>query len=291
MTLKIKRKRLNDRGGFTIAELLIYLLVSVIIIGGVYQMLIGQNRLYVKQRELQDVRGTLRAAGNLLAFEFRQASAADNDLYSIGTNSFAVRSLRASAVVCGLHDTQPRLALYGISGDSDFQAGDSAMLFSAGADGTGDDAWLLTALDSTWSSGGAGGISYCSWGDSSTTAPDRVVQMDTVSGYSGVTVGAPFRVFQRAEYALYQEDGRWWLGRKLNDDVDYTKLIGPMSSPTDSGLVLTYYDQFGNTTATLTDVRMVDIIMRGESYGDAPSASGAAKAQEDSLSIRVSLRG
>ncbi len=289
MTDKIKRKRLTDRGGFTIAELLIYLLVSVIIIGAVYQMLIGQNRLYVKQRELQDVRGTLRAAGNLLAFEFRQASAGDNDLYSIGTNSFAVRSLRASAVVCGVHASQPRVGLYAISGDSDFQSGDSVMLFSAGASGAGDDEWLLVSLDSTFSSGAAGGIPFCSWGDTATTAPEAVVA--TTSSFSGVTVGAPLRVFQRAEYALYQEDGRWWLGRKIDADVSYTKLIGPMRSPSDSGLVLTYYDQFGNTTATLTDVRMVDIIMRGESYGKAPSASGAAAAQEDSLSIRVSLRG
>ncbi|NIU73758.1 MAG: hypothetical protein GWN71_09290, partial [Gammaproteobacteria bacterium] len=41
----------------------------------IYQLLIGQNRLYMKQRELQDVRTSLRAAANLLAFELRQASA------------------------------------------------------------------------------------------------------------------------------------------------------------------------------------------------------------------------
>lgn len=287
MTDKVNRKRLTDQSGFTIAELLVYLLISVIVIGGVYQILIGQNRLFVKQRELQDVRGTLRAAGNLLAFEVRQASAADSDLYSIGTNSIAVRSLRSSAVVCGIHSTQPRLGLYAVFGDSDLQGGDSAMVFSAGAN----DAWLLMPLDSAWPSAGAGGVPFCSWGDSTTTVPEMVVQMDTVSGFGGVRVGAPLRVFQRAEYALYQDDGRWWLGRKVNDDVNYAKLIGPMSSPTDSGLVFTYYDQFGNTTATPTDVRMVDIILRGESYGDVPSANGPPAAQEDSLSIRVSLRG
>ena len=288
MVSKIERRKLADRSGFTIAELIVYLLLGVIIIGGVYQVLIGQNRLYVKQRELQDVRGTLRAAGNLLAFELRQASAADSDLYSIGTNSFAVRSLRASAIVCGIDASQTRLGLYAISGDSDLQAGDSALLFSAGASGSGDDAWLFVSIDTVWTSGG--GVPFCSWGDTATTAPERVVHMDTVPGYSGVPVGAPFRVFQRAEYALYQEDGRWWLGRKVGSELTYAKLIGPMRSPSDSGLVLTYYDRFGATTSIVTDVRMVDIILRAESYGRVPSASGPM-AQEDTLSIRVSLRG
>ncbi len=288
MVSKIERNKLADRSGFTIAELIVYLLLGVIIIGGVYQMLIGQNRLYVKQRELQDVRGTLRAAGNLLAFELRQASAADSDLYSIGTNSFAVRSLRASAIVCGIDASQTRLGLYAISGDSDLQAGDSALLFSAGTSGSGDDAWLFVSIDTVWTSGGS--VPFCSWGDTATTAPELVVHMDTVPGYSGVPVGAPFRVFQRAEYALYQEDGRWWLGRKVGSELTYAKLIGPMRSPSDSGLVFTYYDRFGATTSIVTDVRMVDIILRAESYGQVPGASGPM-AQEDTLSIRVSLRG
>ncbi len=61
--------------GFTVVEFLIYFVIALVIMAAIYQVLIGQNRLYMKQRELEDVRGSLRSAGNLLTFEFRQASA------------------------------------------------------------------------------------------------------------------------------------------------------------------------------------------------------------------------
>lgn len=48
------------------------------VVTGIYQVLIGQNRLYVKQRELQDVRTSIRAAANLLAL-FHGAVFVDSD--------------------------------------------------------------------------------------------------------------------------------------------------------------------------------------------------------------------
>ena len=104
-------RRPKDASGFSLAELLIFLVVALVVITGVYQLLIGQNRLYIKQRELQDVRATLRASANLLAFEFRQASPALGDLYFITPDSFAVRSLRGSGTICGLLSSQPRFGL------------------------------------------------------------------------------------------------------------------------------------------------------------------------------------
>lgn len=278
----------RGEGGFTVVELLVYLVIAVIIVGGIYSVMIAQNRLYVKQRELQDVRGTLRSAGNLLAFELRQASATNGDLYSIGTNSFGVRSLQGAGVVCGIHSNGSRFGLYATGGEFDLQAGDSALLFAAGGSGTGDDVWLVMEVDSLYT--GSSGVPFCSWGDTATIATERVIDLDSIAGIGGVTVGAPLRVHRRVEYGLYVDGGRYWLGRKVGSAASYTKLIGPLLPPSDSGLVFTYYDQSGAVTGTVTDVRMVQILMRGESYGKAPSA-GAPKAQEDTLSLRVSLRG
>jgi hypothetical protein len=61
--------------------------------------------------------------------------------------------------------------------------------------------------------------------------------------------------------------------------------------PADSGLHFIYYDQSGTTTSTITDVRMVDIILRGESLGKVPQPGEAPDFQQDTLTIRVSLRG
>ncbi len=74
---RLERQRAANEAGFTIAELLVYIVISVVIISSIYQLLIGQNRLYLKQRELTDVRGTLRAGAALLAWELRGVAASE----------------------------------------------------------------------------------------------------------------------------------------------------------------------------------------------------------------------
>ena len=69
--------------GFTLIEMMISMVVAGIIMAAVYQLLIGQSRSYGQQRELMDVHQTLRSAGALLAWDMRQASAADGDISAI----------------------------------------------------------------------------------------------------------------------------------------------------------------------------------------------------------------
>jgi hypothetical protein len=277
-----RRARLGEQG-FTVAELLVYLVVAVIVIAGIYQLLIGQNRLWTKQREMEDVRTSLRATASLLAYELRQVSAAGGDLYSIGASTVALRSVRGSGIVCAVHGSAPRFGLSTTTGDFDKTADDSALVFEAGGSGVEDDTWVIAKVKDTWLTGG--GVDNCTWGTSS----DITVEVDTAA-YSGVEVGAPLRAFRRVEYALYSDGGRYWLGRKIGAAASYEKLTGPLSQPSDSGLVFVYYDQAGNVTANAAEVRFVDIILRGESYGMVPGQSGP-RVQEDSLTLRVSLRG
>ncbi len=138
----------------------------------------------------------------------------------------------------------------------------------------------------------AGGVPDCAWTTVSAN-PDLVVEVDTTTAWlSGVQVGAPFREFRTVQYGSYDEGGRWWLGRKVGAAAGWEKLTGPLSPPSDSGLVFVYYDVSGNVTADLTQVKMVDIILRGESFGKAPQAGNLGpQVQEDSLTLRVSLRG
>ena len=281
-----------DNGGFTIVELLVYLFVAVIVVAAVYNLMIGQNRLYMKQRELQDVRTSLRAAANLLAFEFRQASAAGGDLDSIGTYDIILRSVQGSGVVCGVHNSSPRLGLYATGGDFLATADDSAMVFQANGPGTGDDTWFVGGVAGKYDPS-AGGVPNCQW-SAVTLAPNLVVAIDTpLAALSGVEIGAPYRQFRRIHYGLYLDaDGRWWLGRKVGGAASWEKLTGPLSAPSDSGLAFRYYDASGATTSDPTAVRMVDIVLRGESYGKVPTAGGGGPVvQEDTLTLRVSLRG
>jgi type II secretory pathway pseudopilin PulG len=391
-----RRVRLGE-SGFTIVELLIYLIISIIVAAGVYNLLIGQHRLYMKQRELQDVRGSLRSAANLLAYELRQVSVAGGDLSVIGTYEVKLRSIQGAGIVCAVHETQPRVALYRTWGAIESTIADSALIFAVAGDGLRDDGWIQGRINRVWDNPASGGVPDCEWGSSFSpdwaaeivggsrppdivdgevsisaggnvtkgatvtftaghpslacsefdSRVDYVIDADTwsdsgtlsdctftvsipsdaskieielkiesdfyaalsddVFGKSSwldldsgggdardyVRVGGPFRAFRWVEYGLYFDpDGRWWLGRKVGDATDYEKLTGPLSTPSDSGLAFVYYDQSGDTTSNPGAVRMVDIILRGESFGKAPQAGDIGpQVEEDTLTVRVSLRG
>jgi Tfp pilus assembly protein PilV len=291
MNRRAGRQSRMGEGGFTIVELLVYLVVALMVVAGVYNLLIGQNRLYMKQRELQDVRTSIRAAANLLAFELRQVSAAGGDLYEIDTNQLALRSVQGTGIVCELHGSSPRVGLYSTGGDFLATADDSAMVFQANDSGTDDDAWFISGIYYRWEDGVSGGVPSCGWSGINVN-PEFVIEFDTTyAAMSGVEIGAPYRQFRKVTYGVYNDaDSRWWLGRKIGAAASWERLTGPLSAPGDSGLAFIYYDAAGSVTADPTAVRMVDIILRGESYGKVPSGGGPV-VEEDSMTVRVSLRG
>ncbi|HSG81776.1 MAG TPA: hypothetical protein VLC48_05990 [Gemmatimonadota bacterium] len=266
-------------------EVLVYFALALIVLASVYQLLISQNRLYVKQAGLQDVRGSLRTAANFLAFELRQTSASGGDIYTMGASGITLRSIQGAGIVCGIHGSAPRFGLYATSGTFDAGSEDSAIVFAAGNDGADDDQWMVSGIKDTWTTGG--GVDSCDWPGS--VGSEITVEMDSAAT-AGVYIGAPIRAFHRVEYGMYQEDGRWWLGRKIGSASSYDMLIGPLLSPSDSGLYLTYYDQAGNLTADSTQVAFVDVLLRGESLRKAPAAGGP-EYQADTLTLRVALRG
>jgi hypothetical protein len=298
-----QKGRLNA-GGFTIVEAIIYLVIAMVVGGAVYQLFISQNRLYLKEREVMDVRGSLRGAAALLSWELRGASAAGGDLYSIGASSFTVRSFLGAGVICG--EKNKHYGLWGVSGEFIDTADDSALVFAAGGPGPDDDRWKAVGTKK-YKSPPAGGVPTCFWGDTvagkgklnkndpdvgwtGLVVPDTVVQIQT--GMDSVLVGAPYRAFRRVQYGLYQEDGRYWLGRRAGSAANYERLTGPLRSPWgDSGLRFVYYDRAGNTTSDPTKVAAVEIILRAESFGMVRRRGQEPAAQQDSLRTRVTLRG
>ena len=393
--LRLKRRRAANEAGFTIVELLVYLVIGVVLIGSIYQLLIGQNALYMKQRELTDVRSSLRAAAALLTWEFRQVGL--GDLYSVGSDSFAVRSIQGTGVVCAQHNSQPRLGLWATSGEFSASSEDSVLIYS-----TASNSWLVGSIVNVWAPGG--GVLNCDWpaappatdltveltlgsgsvpnsvsGEVAIEAQGTVAQGATVaflvshpalscgefdsralisidvgtwstsdqpmSGcafsvtldpgsdkikiqinieadlYAQLTddvsldvewdcdasgcgagggapsvldvteVGSAVRSFRRVRYGIYQEGGRWWLGRQVGSAASYERLTGPLRQPSDSGLVFVYYDAGGNTTTIPAMVAMVKIIVRGESFGKVRKGPGDVSVQQDTLTSWVSLRG
>ena len=62
------------RRGFTIIETLVALVVGVLVMTSVVRLLIVQGRGYRKQREVVDVRESVREASALLSWDLRQSA-------------------------------------------------------------------------------------------------------------------------------------------------------------------------------------------------------------------------
>ncbi len=284
------RKAVRSAGeaGFTIAQMLVTLAVSVVVIAAIYQLVIGQNRLYSKQQELTDVRGTLRTAAEVLAVEIRMASASEGDIFAIATDSIVLRSVQGSGIVCAVDTTGSQYGLTAISGEFFASADDSVMIYATGSSGPDDDTWVMTTVTQVFAAGG-GDVPTCSWG-----APtEAVVAVDTLNGtaLSGVSIGAPLLAFRHIAYSSFQKNNRWWLNRRVSPTATSKKLTGPLRPPSDSGLAFYYYDSAGAPAATAADVRQVEILLRGESLKDVRQVGSAPAAQTDTLRTRVFLRG
>ena len=276
-----------SQAGFTLAELLVYLMLSGIVMACVYQLLMGQSRAYGRQRELMDVHETLRTAAALLAWEIRQASATNGDLYSIGDHSITLRSTQGSGFICVGHPTQPRFGLWLTNGDFQATVDDSVLVFAAGGPGMADDVWKALKVTSAGPAA-AMGLAACDWVGAG--VPDVAVQIRVTSpsDTADIALGAPLRTFRRIEYGLFAADGRWWLGRRVGAG-SWEKLTGPLLPVWLDGLVFSYKDAAGNPTANLAQVAVVDFVIRAQSYR-APGGGGS-QFFTDTLATRVALRG
>ena len=281
-------KRPLSISGFTFVELSVYIVLSSVIMGAVVQFMITQSQGYTQEIEIMDARETVRSAAALLTWELRGLSATGGDLYTIKSDTVALRSTLATGVVCaerdplepkfGPADTFPLYGITGRTGQIFTTADDSAMVYLAGSE-----QWVELDLTDQWDPIGSK-IPFCAWGTGSSHRPDLVVEI--VGDTSGIRVGAPWTAFRRVEYGLYEDGGRWWLGRKVGNAGSYEKLTGPLLSPTDGGFVLSYLDADGNTTTDPTQVVQVQIEIRSESTG-----RDRGEARRDSIQVTVWLRG
>src|SRR5204862_327123 len=275
----------NPRGrrGFTMIEIIVSLIIGLILLGSVVQMMIVQGRGYRKQREQVDVRETAREAASLLSWDLRQAAVAGSPFVAMGPNNVTIRSPRGLGTICAKHALLARYGLWKTAGNILATVDDTALVYQVGKGG-----WnklKITAVGTP----AAMGVAACAWPGA--RPPDVVVEFaaPNITDTSYIKVGAPFRNFRRVEYAEYQLNSRWWLGRKVGGAASYEQLTGPLLAPASNGLAFTYYDTLGAVTVNPAAVGSVAFTIRTESYKNATSGSSFVY-QRDSLTTKVGVR-
>ncbi len=270
------------RRGFSLIELVVGLVLGVFVLSGVVQMMIVQGRGYRKQREIIDIRQTAREAAALLAWDLRQSVVGGSPMAAMGPEMVALRSPRGLGTICAKHPLLARYGLWKTGGNIVAGIDDSALVYQMGRD-----KWTALKISAVGTPA-AMGVPACGWPGA--RPPDVVVEfaVGAKTDTSYIKVGAPFRSFRRVEYAEYQINNRWWLGRKVGAATSYEQLTGPLVAPA-NGLTFAYYDTLGAVTTNPSAVGSVAFTLRTESFKN--TYVGATYVyQRDSLATKVSLR-
>ena len=279
----VRRLSQRDRRGFTMIELIVSFVIGLIVLGSVVQMMIAQSRGYRKQREMVDVRETVREAAALLSWDLRQAAVAGSPFVVMGANTVTIRSPRGLGTICAKHALLARYGLWKTAGNILATVDDTALVYQIGRGGW--NTLKITAVGTPV----AMGVTACAWPGA--RPPDVVVEfaVNTGTDTSYIKVGAPFRNFRRVEYAEYQQNSRWWLGRKVGAAASYEKLTGPLLAPASNGLAFAYYDTLGAVTINPAAVGSVAFTLRTESYKNATVGTSFVY-QHDSVTTQVAVR-
>jgi prepilin-type N-terminal cleavage/methylation domain-containing protein len=276
------RRQSTYRRGFTLIEVLVGMVLGAIVMTGVVQMMIVQGRSYRKQREMIDVRETAREAVSILSWDLRQSLTGGSPLAAMGPGMVALRSPRGLGTICAKHATLARYGLWKTGGNIVAGVDDSALVYQLGRD-----KWTVLKITAVGTPA-AMGVTACAWPGA--RPPDVVVEfgVSTKTDTSYIKVGAPFRSFRRVEYAEYQLNSRWWLGRKIGAAASYDQLTGPLVAPA-NGLTFTYYDTLGAVTANPSAVGSIAFTLRTESFKNTYVGTTYVY-QRDSLTTKVALR-
>ena len=275
---------LAGRGGFSLLELLITLVVASVITVAAFTVLATQVTLYSVQDAKLGTQVSLRTGAGLLSWALQEASATGGDLTTLGTNSVTLRAVHAAGIICST--SAQWFGIYGVSGQ--FAANDSVLTYSLQ-----DDDWNIVTVSATDTT--ASGLSSktpdCFWADT-TSAPNPEVAIDLAGSaiiIDALLVGSPIRAFHTVQFNLEQVSGRYWLVQRVSGATDPELLAGPLVSPSEGGLVFSYFDVNGAVTTTPSDVAIVEILLKAESREDL-SAHVTSGNLTDTLRFRVSVR-
>ena len=277
------RGRRSTRG-FTLAEIMVALVIGMIVMTAVLGVMISQLRRYELQQQTADASETVRGAAAFLGDQFRSVSASRGDLTGLNPFSVTVRAVQGNAVACAKDNTLSRYALDMPTGNFQATVDDSVLAYSL-ASGT----WKSLKVAAVYTNPADVGMSTCGTASSPSPAiPDLVIEV-VAGDTAGIGIGSAMIAFRRTQYGIFQQGGRWWLGRRLMSADQYDRLTGPLVSPADSGLVFHYLNTASAETTDSSQVARVEVVLRAQSYRRVRTGAGVAE-RRDSTAFAVSIR-
>lgn len=301
----------RPRRGFTLAELLIVVVLLGLVGSAITTLVVRQQRFYRGANEIIDTRSQLRQAASIIPTELRGLSSIGGDIQALGPQLLQFRAPLGTSIVCQkLLANQVALPPATLASGTVLTsflgtpaAGDVVYVYDDGAsDGGSDDSWVPLTISAV-----AEVTTACLPATGFTAAGDATQPRYQVTFTSAVPanvrVGAPMRFTRPVRYSLYQASDRlWYLGYEQFaagawtgvQPVSGPYLAGDAAAPADRGLEFRYFDEGGAAITAIADaarVARVDVVVRGQTRQPV-QLSGAAPtaAFRDSLNVTIAIR-
>jgi len=271
------------RRGFTLPEIMLALVVTLLVTGAIYNLLVATQRVTRAQTERIALQSTIRAGSLVVLNELSELSTAiggtpdQNDVLAMSPTAITYRAMRGTGFIC--HVAGPaiiRLAQGSFSGHRDPQAGrDEAYVFvPSHSSPEVEDSWAAVQIVSVTSA------LPCPAG----LGPGITLTLSASPSADPIEPGTPVRITELMELRLYRADDAAWLGaRAVSTGEAIQPLVGPLADT--GGFGLEYLDSRGVPTTNRSSITAIRVTLRAI----LDSERGGAQASEE-LVTRVPLR-
>lgn len=296
----------RNRGGFSLAEIMVALVLLGIVCGGIMTVIMRQQTFYRSATDVIDTRQQIRQATTVIPVDLRGVSSVGGDIIAMSDSALDVRSNIGSGILCSHNATQITIPPENLANGKAFtsfltkpQVNDVAIIFNDSTPGNQDDTWQIvsiTGIDSTL----AGCAAFTSGSVDATKY--RYVYNVTPNLSSLIVDGAPVRFARRAKYATYQSpsDNLWWLGyRECRGDGSGCAAIQPVSGPyrpyvpndtVNSGISFVYRDVANAVTNVPTNVARIELFVHGQTQAPVSLGGGTAAVYKDYQKVTIAIR-
>jgi prepilin-type N-terminal cleavage/methylation domain-containing protein len=319
--MKNPRRSPRRRAGFTLAELMIVVVLIGVIGGALTSLLVRQQRFHRAIASVTDSRARMRDVATILPTDLRSISTVGKDILALSLTSMQFRAFVGTSIVCRLVSTTvvdipPKVLASGnvlTAWINPPVAGDIGYIYDEGQNsGNADDSWVPFTISSVAS---AVNTNWCPTSSTFTTAGDAgatsyEITADAAPATTRVQLGSVLRFAREVRYSIYQgADGQWYVGyERCTPNADRTLpgicanrevLAGPVQPATTdaatSGLYFLFYDQNGGQitdVANAAQIARVDVGIRttSESLRRAASNTNLQITGGDSLKFTVGFR-
>ena len=283
-----------SRRGFTLAEILVGLLLTGIVGTAVIRALTGTQRGTSAQFARIDAQESARAVNYYMQSALRELDASEGDVRVANSTTLEFRGMAWTGMSCtavtvvggNLRIVVKNTQLFGRRAPD--ASLDSILVYNENDPGIRtDDVWLVGAISAT-----AGGTCADLSAGTRLTLAISAASGGNAAAVAGFVSGGPIRGFQTEEISLYDDGaGAYWLGQRTMDNAGTWSAIEPLAGPlTSTGLALAYYDTLNAVTATLADIASVGVTIRTQSRDIARGSAGINTNIQDSLLTRIALR-